>query len=372
MKKTLFTILCLVSMLVACKGNSTVGDDDDDDDDDDMVNPDGGVYTGDKIVFSIAFGEVSYAAVYTKDGRLIETSLENGGEFDLSPGDYYAEIRDEFNRGVYSSDGRLVAVPGVTNAELMLSSTYTIEGVSIPVMIMRVHEDGYSPKYNGVALDRGEMVWEASTAMYGYFRSQFTVYDIERFMEISQFSYISQRSEEWNVVGSRFGQLSCRRMKTNPPGEYPCEVVYGYLDPVNHYSEQDENEDGVCAEGCRGGFSKTFISLVGYSTGVLRYADGKLKHLPIYRNFVEDHYQYASVGTVQAGDVLDNFLNMGMVVRVLADKVVMFGSNFHEGNERIEINTATDAYDYEDFNRYIQYYYNIECVYNGQNCYDPV
>lgn len=294
-----------------------------------------------RVAFTAAFAPISSVTVYDTDGEVVMKLPEGKQEIDLPAGNYYVDIREDYNNSVFSQDGRLMFIPAADGAEINLAP-HVVPNIDVPLFAITVNvshevDDGYGTNVSALHTTgpdhRGRLVWEAARAMVGpdgatgYVWSTSTV--------AASYAYVSEDSGAWTSLRSAYGTLvSCRNDNDSSNNYTPCTLTYG-SDNVSQYVCQ--NNCG--ASGYHGGQCKAFMNLVASRSGVYHNSPNfTWKTLPL-DSWIASNTSLSTYATSQPGDILRKTTaspHAAITVRVISSsQIVVMDSNWVDGNENI-------------------------------------
>jgi hypothetical protein len=322
-----------------------------------------------QVHISAAFAPIVSARFFDEGGNEVASLVNGERDITLKEGNYLIDIREDYDNSVFSSDGRLLFVPGVIGAKLELAPHY-VSWSDIP--LVGLHVDSVS-SYAAGEIEvsrrglhttgpdhRGRLVWEAARAMVG--PSGADGYTWGTSTTNASYAYVSEDSGAWSSLRTAYGTLvSCRNDNDTANNYTPCSLTYG-SDNVSQY---------VCQNNCgtygyHGGQCKAFMNLVAYRSGVYHGTNWAFKTLPS-DSWIASNTSLSTYATAQAGDVLRKTTSSphaAITVRVISSsQVVVMDSNWSDGYEKIISHTL--GYSGSGTTSDLGAYRVLNCVYAG-------
>lgn len=324
-----------------------------------------------RVAFTAAFAPISSVTVYDTDGEVVMKLPEGKQETDLPVGNYYVDIRDDYNNSVFSEDGRLMFVPAADGAELDLAP-HVVPNIDVPLFAITVNinhevDDGYGTQVSALHTTgpdhRGRLVWEAARAMVGPTGAD--GYTWSTSTTNASYAYVSEDSGAWSSLRSAYGTLvSCRNDNDTTNNYTPCSLTYG-TDNVSQY---------VCQTNCgtygyHGGQCKAFMNLVAYRSGVYHGTNWAWKTLPT-DSWIASNTSLSTYATALPGDLLRKTTSSQhavIIVRVISSsQIVVMDSNWVSGGDGYEkIGSHVLGYTGSGTSSDLGTYRVLNCVYAG-------
>lgn len=332
-----------------------------------------------RVAFMAAFTPISSVTVYDTHGEVVMKLPKGEQETDLPVGNYYVDIRDDYNNSVFSEDGRFMFVPAADGAEIDLAP-HVVPNINVPLFAITVNvshevDDGYgthvSPLHTTGPDHRGRLVWEAARAMVG--SGGATGYSWSTSDTYASSGYAAEDAGAWSFLRNAYSNtnssgvwttghdVSCRADNDSSNNYTPCSLTSG-SDNVSQYVYQS----GFY----RGGQCKAFMNLVAYRSGVYHGTNWAFVKFPA-DSWIASNTSLSTYATAQPGDLLRKTTSLQHAViivrKISSSQIVVVDSNSiganSNGNEKVGSHTL--GYTGSGSTSDLGVYRVLNCVYTG-------